>query len=108
MVDPGAGAELPPLQLAKSETSLTTLSAYDVNFAYPLTLQSDRIKLGPFIPSVHAETYWRHVGDRRTEIFHYYPAIFTLEETISFFELFLRRNPHNILFAVPEKMRPDA
>ncbi len=84
---------------------------YDINFAYPLyeeTLQSDRIKLVPFIPSVHAETYWRHVGDRRKEIFHYCPVIFTLEETLSFFELFLRRNPHNILFAVIDKTRPDA
>ncbi|RPD55249.1 acyl-CoA N-acyltransferase [Lentinus tigrinus ALCF2SS1-7] len=94
------------------EAELYGPTPYDINFAYPLheeTLQSDRVKLVPFIPSVHAETYWRHVGDRKREIFRYYPFIFgTLEETLSFFERFIRRDPHVVLFAVIDKTRPDA
>ncbi|KAI0700232.1 acyl-CoA N-acyltransferase [Cerioporus squamosus] len=101
----GAGAVLP-------EAELYGPSPYDLNFAYPLheeTLQSDRLKLVPFIPSVHAETYWRHVGDRTKEIFRYYPFIFTtLEETLSFFERCIRRDPQVTLFAAIDKTRTDA
>ena len=39
---------------------------YDVNFAFPLyldTLESERIRLAPFIPRLHAHEYWKHTAD---------------------------------------------
>ncbi|RDX44508.1 acyl-CoA N-acyltransferase [Lentinus brumalis] len=94
------------------EAELYGPTPYDINFAYPLheeTLQSKRIKLVPFIPSVHAETYWRHVGKSPKEIFRYYPFVMgTLEQTLSFIERVLRRDPNAVLFAVIDKTRPDA
>ena len=52
----------PPL----SESELYGPTPYDINFAYPLyeeTLRSDGLKLVPFVPRVHAATYWAHVKD---------------------------------------------
>ena len=51
---------------------------YDINFAYPIhedTLQSDRLKLVPFVPSVHAESYWQNVSGRADEVYRYYPFL---------------------------------
>ena len=93
------------------EAELYGPKPYDINFAYPLhqeTLENSRIKLVPFIPSVHAETYWQHIGSRTKEIFRFYPFIFpTLAQTLSFFERAIRRDPHLVLFAVIDKTRPD-
>ncbi|KAI0738251.1 acyl-CoA N-acyltransferase [Daedaleopsis nitida] len=106
---PGTGNPFIPRILPDSE--LYGPSPYDINFSYPIhkqTLESDRLKLTPFIPSVHVETYWKHVQGNALELFRYYPfLISTLPEMLSAIELSLRRHPHTILFAVIDKTRPD-
>ncbi|CDO76853.1 hypothetical protein BN946_scf185033.g50 [Trametes cinnabarina] len=83
---------------------------YDINFAYPIhtdTLENGRTILVPFIPAIHAEAYWSHVGSR-PEIFRYYPFILpALRDFLAWLELRIRRDPHSILFAVVDKTRPD-
>ena len=83
---------------------------YDINFAYPLyeeTLQTPRLKIVPFIPSIHAETYWAHVGNR-PELFRFYPFLpGTLPEFLTWLELNQRRNPHQTFFALIDLTRPD-
>ena len=83
---------------------------YDINFAYPLhldTLESDSLKLVPFVPAVHAAAYWAHVEPANAHLFRYYPFLFpSLAATLTFIELYMRRNPHMIFFAVLDKTRP--
>ncbi|KAH9847760.1 acyl-CoA N-acyltransferase [Lenzites betulinus] len=83
---------------------------YDINFLYPLhekALENVRTKLVPFIPSVHAESYWKQAGSN-TENFRYYPFLSTtLPEFLAWLEGYVRRDPYNILFAVIDKTRPD-
>ncbi|KAI0668164.1 acyl-CoA N-acyltransferase [Trametes maxima] len=92
------------------ESELYGPTPYDINFAYPIyeeTLENKRTKLIPFIPTVHAEAYWKQVG-QRPEIFRYYPYIFaTLREFLTWFELTIRRQSHGILFAAIDKTCPD-
>ncbi|KAI0371359.1 acyl-CoA N-acyltransferase [Pilatotrama ljubarskyi] len=84
---------------------------YDINFAFPLhqeTLQTSRLKLVPFIPSLHAGTYWNHVKDRRDELLRYYTVYFhTPAEFLAWHELTFRRNPLWIYLAIIDKTRPD-
>ncbi|KAI0654911.1 acyl-CoA N-acyltransferase [Cubamyces menziesii] len=84
---------------------------YDINFAFPLypeTLDTARIKLTPFIPPIHAETYWSHVKDHRSELYRYYSIYFhTLPEFLAWHELYFRRNPYQIYLAIVDKTRPD-
>ncbi|KAI8986622.1 acyl-CoA N-acyltransferase [Trametes punicea] len=84
---------------------------YDINFAFPLpaqTLDTTTLKLVPFIPSVHAQTYWGHVQDRRQELYRYYSKYFhTLPEFLAWHELYFRRNPYQIYLAIIDKTRPD-
>ncbi|KAI0824872.1 acyl-CoA N-acyltransferase [Trametes gibbosa] len=84
---------------------------YDINFAFPLhpeTLDALRVKLVPFVPRVHAETYWENVKDHRDTLYRYYPRFcHTLDEWLEWHELLFRRNPYEILLAVIDKTRPD-
>ncbi|KAL7278291.1 hypothetical protein ACG7TL_008267 [Trametes sanguinea] len=99
----------PPPKLSESEIYGPT--PYDINFAYPIhpeTLANERTKLVPFVPAIHGETYWKHVGSR-PDIFRYYPFFFsTLADFLAWLELRIRRDPLNMLFAAIDKTRPDA
>ena len=93
-----------------SESELYGPTPYDINFGYPLheeSLQTPRLKIVPFVPSIHAETYWAHVG-HRPELFKFYPFLSrTLPEFLTWLELNQRRNPHQIFFALIDLTRPD-
>ncbi len=94
-----------------AESELFGPTPYDINFAWPLhekTLSSDRLKLVPFIPSIHGETYWVNVKDR-PELFKYYPRFHsTLAEFLTWVEFFVRRNPYVVLLAIIDTTRLDA
>ncbi|KAI0367076.1 acyl-CoA N-acyltransferase [Pilatotrama ljubarskyi] len=98
----------PPTTVPASE--LYGPEPYDINFAYPIyeeTLRNSRTKLAPFIPAVHAKTYWAHVGNR-PEVFRYYPfTLDTLADFLAWYELNIRRGPFTTCFAVIDKTRPD-
>ncbi|KAI0704610.1 acyl-CoA N-acyltransferase [Earliella scabrosa] len=106
---PGTGIPFLPRILPEPEQYGPT--PYDINFAFPIhldTLQSDRIKLVPFIPAVHASTFWENLKDNTHESFRYYPfRLSALSQALSMIELTFRQNPNIILFAVIDKTKPD-
>jgi len=81
---------------------------YDINWIMPLhetTLESDRIKLTPFIPSLHAKAYAEQVA-AHPELHRYIPFNpSTLDEVLTKVELMVRRQPTWILFAIIDKAR---
>ena len=84
---------------------------YDINWMMPLheaTLESDRVKLTPFIPSLHAQTY---VDKLKTDpdLRRWFPFDHpTLDEILTMTEILLRNLPTSILFAIIDKARGDA
>ncbi|KAI0922350.1 hypothetical protein AcV7_005903 [Taiwanofungus camphoratus] len=95
---------------AADDPSLYGPDPYDINFAFPVHLESletARVRLTPFIPAVHAAAYWEHVAPHNLALFRYYPWFHTsLPEVLAYVET-VRANPEYILFAVIDKTRPD-
>ena len=83
---------------------------YDINWMLPLheaTLESDRVKLMPFIPSLHAQGYADQVK-AHPDLHRWYPFdLSTLDNILTRVELFVRRSPMAILFAIIDKARGD-
>ncbi len=80
---------------------------YDINFCFPYlpqTLDTDQIKLEPFIPRLHAGSFLRHASSF-PEDFHFmrFTPPNTLEELLVYFELSFRRNPANMAFVIIDK-----
>ena len=84
---------------------------YDINWMMPLheaTLESDRVKLTPFIPSLHARAYADKLKSD-PDILRWFPFdLSTLDEILAQTEILLRRSPQCILFAIIDKARGDA
>ncbi|KAH8977601.1 acyl-CoA N-acyltransferase [Lactarius hatsudake] len=84
---------------------------YDINWAFPLyeeTLESERVKLTPFIPSLHAQEYAAQVGVR-PELQRWFPFdLSSLDLLLTEVEVRVRRNPSWILFAIIDKARGGA
>jgi RimJ/RimL family protein N-acetyltransferase len=84
---------------------------YDINWLMPLheaTLESDRVKLTPFIPSLHARGYADQVK-AHPDLHRWFPFnLSTLDIILSAIETLIRRYPMCILFAVIDKARGDA
>ncbi|KAI9433153.1 acyl-CoA N-acyltransferase [Lactarius indigo] len=84
---------------------------YDINWAFPLyeeTLESERVKLTPFIPSLHAQEYARQVS-ARPELQRWFPFdLSSLDLLLTAVEVRVRRNPSWILFAIIDKARGGA
>jgi len=93
------------------ESELYGPDPYDINFAFPLhlqTLESDRVRLSPFIPTIHGKLYWEGTTPARQELFRYYPIVHnTLADFLAYIEKYYRSNPEFILFAIIDKTRPD-
>ena len=84
---------------------------YDINWMMPLhedTLESDRVKLTPFIPSLHARAYADKLKTD-PDLHRWYPFdLSTLDEILNQTEILIRRSPQCILFAIIDKARGDA
>jgi RimJ/RimL family protein N-acetyltransferase len=84
---------------------------YDINFSFPIdepSLESDRIKLTPFIPSLHAREYWDQ-ATQAPEVFRYLSTNHkTIDEFLFFLETRIRRNSNCIFFAIIDKGRGGA
>ena len=80
---------------------------YDINWIMPLheaTLESERVKLTPFIPSLHAKKYAEQIA-AHPELHRYFPFNpSALDEILTTIELRARRDPTWILFAIIDKM----
>jgi RimJ/RimL family protein N-acetyltransferase len=95
--------------VAPSPTNIYGPDPYDINFLFPLHLESlenDRIRLTPFIPRIHAELYWKKFLPRREEVLRYVPwQLPSIDNLLSTIELGIRSNPTWILFAIIDKTR---
>ncbi|SRR6266478_1445584 len=84
---------------------------YDINWMMPLheaTLESDRVKLTPFIPSLHARAYADQLK-AHPDLHRWFPFdLSTLDEILTKIEILIRRSPMCISFAIIDKARSDA
>jgi RimJ/RimL family protein N-acetyltransferase len=84
---------------------------YDINWMMPLheaTLESDRVKLTPFIPSLHARAY---ADELKTDpdLHRWFPFdLSTLDDILAKTEILIRQPPLCLLFAIIDKARGDA
>lgn len=84
---------------------------YDFNFCFPYlpqSLETDQIKIVPFIPRLHAELLFKHAISY-PEDFRYMTFVppKTLEDLLEYFELQYRRDPSRMAFVCVDK-RTDA
>jgi RimJ/RimL family protein N-acetyltransferase len=69
------------------------------------TLESDRVKLTPFIPSLHAKEYAEQAA-AHPELHRYIPLdVSSLNKILMVFEQLMRQQPTSILFAIIDKAR---
>jgi len=84
---------------------------YDINWIMPLheaTLESDRVKLTPFIPSLHAKEYAEQTT-AHPELHRWFPfKLSNIDEILTTVELYVRRDPTWILFTIIDKARGGA
>ncbi|CCM02023.1 uncharacterized protein FIBRA_04099 [Fibroporia radiculosa] len=98
----------PPSALPDPDKVLSSTEPYDINFAYPIhleSLSSDKVRLMPFVPRLHAKPLWESALPQLGELFQYYPiAPRTFPEFLAFVES-IRTLPHWCMFAVYDKTR---
>ncbi|KAG6811116.1 hypothetical protein H0H92_008916 [Tricholoma furcatifolium] len=78
-----------------------------VNFNIPLpaTLETPRIKLTPFIPSIHGETFFSGYASA-PELGRYLPfTLPTYQALLSFFEEIVQPDPGRVWFAIIDKTK---
>ena len=84
---------------------------YDINWVMPLheaTLESDRIKLTPFVPSLHAKEYAEQIA-AHPDLHRWFPVdLSSLDHILTVAELHMRCQSKNILFAITDKARGGA
>ncbi|KII85386.1 hypothetical protein PLICRDRAFT_314177 [Plicaturopsis crispa FD-325 SS-3] len=102
----------PPPVPPPSDTAYYGPDPYDINFAFPLPLpllESARIRLTPFIPSLHAPLYAERVQGYEDDLYRYLPSdLAGLPNFLRYVEGY-RSKPSWILFAVIDKTgTPDA
>ncbi|TFY61866.1 hypothetical protein EVJ58_g4242 [Rhodofomes roseus] len=90
------------------EVVLNSKEPYDINFSFPLhldTLACPTVRLTPFVPTLHARTLWEHIGSRARELFRYYPYCpDTFAHFLSVVEN-IRGHPDNCAFAIFDRTR---
>ena len=90
------------------EVILNSKEPYDINFSFPLhldTLACPTVRLTPFVPTQHARELWQHIGPQAHQVFRYYPACpDTLAYFLSVVEIF-RNDPDDCVFAVYDRTR---
>lgn len=103
-----------PEQSPIPEAELYGPDPYDINFVFPIhveSLETERVKLVPFVPRVHAQAYWDAAtrDDPTHALWRYYPTLWrTLPDFLAWLESNVRRNPANTYFAVLDKTKPSA
>ncbi|KAI0073991.1 acyl-CoA N-acyltransferase [Panus rudis PR-1116 ss-1] len=84
---------------------------YDINFVFPIqteSLESERVKLTPFIPRIHAKAFEKALLAHGKELYRFYPFIpSTLEEFLTQIEHHFRPNSGFVLFAILDKTKQD-
>ncbi|KAF9241841.1 acyl-CoA N-acyltransferase [Melanogaster broomeanus] len=91
-----------------SEEELYGPEPYDINFVLPVppVLSTDKLRLVPFIPRVHAAAYFDAVRGHET-IYQYIPAALEHPSDFLRFVEMRRRDKMSVMFAVIDTTRPD-
>ena len=101
----------PPRPTAVADSELYGPEPFDINFVWPIRLElleTDRIKLVPFVPRVHAKHFWSGV-ETAPDLLRFYPFAWpTLESFLRDHEGLVRRDPAHVLFTIIDKTQPDA
>ncbi|PFH52970.1 hypothetical protein AMATHDRAFT_45877 [Amanita thiersii Skay4041] len=83
---------------------------FDINFILPIpeVIETDRIKLALFIPSIHTEPYVsKHQQDPTLDRYLPIPSLNTLEQYNGFMYSFFQPDPTSVLFAIIDKTKID-
>ncbi|PCH44048.1 acyl-CoA N-acyltransferase [Wolfiporia cocos MD-104 SS10] len=83
---------------------------HDINYAFPLysqTLTSARVRLEPFVPTLHADALWAGMAPHAPELFRYYPIAGTKESWVAKLED-IRQQPECITFTIYDRTRNGA
>lgn len=98
-----------PTQNLKELPKSANEDPYDINWSFPLptALESKRVQLVPFIPSLHAQPFADAIKDDK-QLFQY--MLWELQDPDVFLWLveWLRADPTSILFCIIDKTTPDA
>ena len=98
----------PPAPLAENE--LYGPDPYDLNFYFPIveSIETERIRLIPFIPKLHIDAAWEAISPKVDELFRYYPFVLpTREAFLTFAERGIRQDKGFVMFLIIDKTRPD-
>ena len=81
---------------------------YDINWPFPLptALETKRVQLVPFIPSLHAQLFIDAVKDH-LQMFRYMPWALQDPHEFQWFVEWLRADSTSILFCIIDKTTPD-
>ncbi|KAF8656279.1 hypothetical protein AX16_002715 [Volvariella volvacea WC 439] len=91
------------------ELSLKGPDEYDFNFNVPIpaSLETERIKLVPFLPVVHGEAFFQ-AASADPNLTRYIPLnLHTYDSLLYFNEGFIRSDPSCLLFAIIDKTKPN-
>ncbi|RDB26143.1 hypothetical protein Hypma_006572 [Hypsizygus marmoreus] len=93
-------------------TSLPSPEHYkhpDVNFniPLPLTFETRRVRLTPFIPTIHGEAFYSGF-QADPDFARYFPMSFPTYATfLDFFETYIRSDPASVLFTIIDKTKTN-
>ncbi|KAF9468090.1 acyl-CoA N-acyltransferase [Collybia nuda] len=96
-----------PPNPATSSVDVISKEPYDINFSIPLppTLETPRVRLTPFIPSIYAEPFFSAFSES-PELSRYLPIAFsTCTELVVFLDNYVRLDPSCLIFAIIDKVK---
>lgn len=97
-----------PIDYTTVDLSPQFQDPYDVNCIVPVpaALESERVKLVPFIPSIHSDPFYDIFRTDPTQEKHTAFRFPTLDSFNFFVEYIIRRDPRALLFVVIDKTKP--
>ncbi|KAH6913110.1 acyl-CoA N-acyltransferase [Coprinopsis sp. MPI-PUGE-AT-0042] len=83
---------------------------YDINFNQPIPekLESDKVRLVPFVPSIHAKPFHATYSKYQADVERYLPVTWkTYSDLLTFSEYMVRQDPASCLFVVIDRTKPN-
>lgn len=98
-----------PKPTQKGPSKSESEGPYDINwsFALPPALETKRVKLVPFIPSLHMQPFANAIKDH-PQLFQYMPLALEDPNEFQWLVELLRADSTSILFCIIDKTTPDA
>ncbi|KAF9468080.1 acyl-CoA N-acyltransferase [Collybia nuda] len=92
-----------------TESYLDPVEPYDINFCLPIpaSLETDRVKLAPFNPSIHGKPFFTAYDKAQDSLGQYLPiSLTTYQKFLAYLEG-VRVDPNAVLFAIIDKTRSN-